>query len=245
MKKFDLQHYDGVLASGRVVRDLYLWRGWARAAWTWHQAADTRVFRPRLGCERQGDVVWIGNWGDEERSEELREFLLDPVRDLRLRARVHGVRYPASVLEELRAADIEYAGWIPNHEVPEVFACHALTVHVPRRPYTLLLPGIPSIRVFEALACGIPLVCAPWRDDEALFEPGTDYLVARDGDSMRRHVLDLLRDSEMARDLAAHGLATVRARHTCAHRVRELYGILRELGMRGVRIPPVPSLEEA
>src|SRR5919108_393851 len=59
----DLEHYDGVLAFGRVVRDLYLARGWARRAWIWHEAADTRVFRPLEGerREREGDLVWIGN----------------------------------------------------------------------------------------------------------------------------------------------------------------------------------------
>ena len=35
------------------------------------------------------------------------------------------------------------------------------TVHVPRRPYVKALPGIPTIRVFEALACGIPLDLFP------------------------------------------------------------------------------------
>ena len=56
--------------------------------------------------------------------------------------------------------------------MPEVFARFRVTVHVPRRPYVEALPGIPTIRVFEALACGIPLVCAPWDDAEGLFTPG-------------------------------------------------------------------------
>ena len=54
-----------------------------------------------------------------------------------------------------------------------------MTVHVPRRPYVEALPGIPTIRVFEALACGIPLVSAPWADSEGLFPPGRLPLVAR------------------------------------------------------------------
>ena len=61
----------------------------------------------------------------------------------------------------------------PNASAPEVFARHLATVHVPRRFYvTEQLPGIPTIRVFEALACGIPLVCAPWRDDRAPVHAG-------------------------------------------------------------------------
>src|SRR5947209_18416877 len=46
MAAYDLSHYDGVLAFGKVLRDLYLQRGWAARAWTWHEAADARVFRP-------------------------------------------------------------------------------------------------------------------------------------------------------------------------------------------------------
>src|SRR4029079_17497491 len=37
MAAYDLRHYDGVLAFGRVIRDLYLERGWAARAWTWHE----------------------------------------------------------------------------------------------------------------------------------------------------------------------------------------------------------------
>ena len=61
-----------------------------------------------------------------------------------------------------------------------------MTVHVPREPYARALPGVPTIRVFEALACGIPLLSAPWEDAEHLFTPGRDFLVARDGAQMRR-----------------------------------------------------------
>ena len=232
MAAYDLRHYDGVLAFGGVIRDLYRRHGWARQAWTWHEAADTRVFQPALAQEREGDLVWIGNWGDDERSAELREFLLEPVRALGLRARIHGVRYPQHALQELAAAGIEYAGWVANYRAPQVFARFGVTVHVPRRPYVQALPGIPTIRVFEALACGIPLVSAPWSDSEGLFEPGADFLVARDGTEMRRHLRDVLNDPALARGLAERGRRTVLARHTCANRVDELMRIHEEIAPR-------------
>ena len=228
MSAYDLRHYDGVLAFGGVIRDLYRRNGWARRAWTWHEAADPRVFSPRPS-QPEGDLVWIGNWGDEERTAELHEYLLDPVHALGLRARVHGVRYPDHARKSLADAGIDYAGWVPNHEAPAVFAKFRVTVHVPRRPYVLALPGIPTIRVFEALACGIPLVSAPWDDCEGLFEPGADFLVARDGAEMRLRLRDVLNDGEMARELAAHGRRTILARHTCAHRVDELMAIHDEI----------------
>ncbi|HVF98321.1 MAG TPA: glycosyltransferase [Chloroflexia bacterium] len=229
MAAYDLREYDGVLAYGRVLRDLYLSEGWTQYAWTWHEAADTRLFHPIGGEEHEGDVVWIGNWGDEERTAELHEFLLGPVKSLGLRARVYGVRYPRHAKEALASAGIEYGGWLPNFEVPRTFARYRVTVHVPRRPYTEALPGIPTIRPFETLACGIPLVSAPWNDVEGLFSPGGDFLVARDGEEMRDHLRLLLTDHDFARSLAARGLRTILERHTCAHRVNELLGIHAEL----------------
>ena len=110
-----------------------------------------------------------------------------------------------------------------------MFAHHLLTVHVPRRFYASVLPGIPTIRVFEALACGIPLLSAPWDDCEGLFTPGQDFLVARDGDAMTALARELAHDPARREALAAHGLATVRARHSCAHRVDELLGIVRQV----------------
>ena len=230
MAAYDLSHYDGVLAFGDVLRDLYLARGWAARAWTWHEAADARVFRPAAGVPPEGDLVWVGNWGDEERTAELHEFLLEPVKSLGLRARVHGVRYPDHAKQALAAAGIGYAGWLPNFAAPRVFAAFRATVHVMRRPYVQALPGIPTIRVFEALACGIPLVCSPWDDAERLFTPGKDYLVARDGAEMTRHLKLLTSDPAAARELAARGRATVLARHTCGHRVDELMRVVEELG---------------
>jgi spore maturation protein CgeB len=226
---YELSGYDAVLTYGKALTELYRTRGWARRAWTWHEAADVNVFFPRARKEFDGDVVWVGNWGDEERRAELREFLIGPVKALGLRAKVFGVRYPQDALDLLRDAGICYGGWLPNYRVPEIFARFKITVHIPRRPYVGLLPGIPTIRPFEALSCGIPLVCSPWLDAEQLFETGCDYLVARNGAEMKKHVRALLADKKMARDLTEHGLATIRARHTCAHRVDELMQIVAQI----------------
>jgi spore maturation protein CgeB len=221
---FPLDGYDGVLAFGAVLRERYLAAGWARRVWVWHEAADARLFRPLPGTPAEGDLVWIGNWGDGERSHELRTFLIEPAAALGLRANVHGVRYPDEAKAELAAAGIAYRGWLPNHAVPRAFAAHRVTIHVPRRPYVEALPGIPTIRVFEALACGIPLVCAPWRDSEGLFPAGS-YLVAEDGAAMRRQLEAVLNDGDLRASLVATGLAAITARHTCAHRAAELLAI--------------------
>jgi spore maturation protein CgeB len=119
--------------------------------------------------------------------------------------------------------------------VPAAYAAHGVTVHLPRRPYAEALPGVPTIRPFEALACGVPLVSAPWDDCEQLFSPGRDFLVAANGREMERHLDDVLHDPGLARSLRDHGLRTIAARHTCAHRVDELLDVAEELGLTGSR----------
>jgi spore maturation protein CgeB len=225
MADYDLAGYDGALVFGEAIAAIYRSRRWARRVWVWHEAADVRLFRPLPDRQKQGDLVWIGNWGDEERSAELHEFLLEPVKSLGLKARVYGVRYPAEALQALSAAGIEYGGWVPNFQAPAILARFRVTVHIPRRPYVRTLPGVPTIRPFEALACGIPLVCAPWDDAEHLFSPGKDYLVARNGTEMKRHLQRLLADPHLAAALSAHGRETILQRHSCAQRIDELLQI--------------------
>lgn len=226
---FDLSGFDGVLAFGEALSEVYRQRGWGDRVWTWHEAADLTRFHPPLQEAERNGLVWIGNWGDDERTEELERFLFAPAKAAGLPLDIFGVRYPDKARDMLRRYAAHYHGWAPNALAPEIFARHLATVHVPRRFYSTILPGIPTIRVFEALACGIPLVSAPWQDSENLFRPGTDFLVARDGPEMERHLKALAADPDLRASLVAHGLETIRARHSCAHRVDELLHILAQL----------------
>jgi spore maturation protein CgeB len=237
----DLSAYDGVLACGTLVHAAWVRRGWAGRAFVWHEAADVRVFRPRPAAPEQGDLVWIGDWGDDERARELAELLVEPARDLGLRARVHGVRYPAGALALLERCGIQHGGWVADFAVPDVLAGFRVTVHVPRRSHVEAL-AMPTIRIFEALACGIPIVSAPWPDVDDLFTAGRDYLVARDGREMRKHLSALVNDGAARAELARRGRTTILARHTCRHRVDELLAISRSLGIgeRGT-VPPVAA----
>jgi spore maturation protein CgeB len=233
---FDLLGYDGVLAFGESLAEVYRGWGWGDRVFVWHEAADTRLFRPPVEPTAREGLIWIGNWGDGERTTEIEEYLLAPAQDACLALEIHGVRYPSEALALLARYGVRYGSWIANAAVPEAFARRLATVHVPRRAYVEQLPGIPTIRVFEALACGIPLVSAPWRDDEGLFRPGEDFLFAADGEVMTDHLRALAADPDLRRGLAESGLETIRARHTCAHRAAELMAVVE-------RLSPAPALE--
>lgn len=228
--RLNLEAFDGVLAFGRSLAGLYR-RDFGKArVWTFHEAADTSLFRP-LESAKENDVVWIGNWGDDERTLELHEYLVRTAEALpELSFAVHGVRYPDASLRALDRAGIRFHGWIPNHRVPEVFARSRMTLHIPRGPYLDRLPGIPTIRPFEAMACGIPLLSTFWPDVEGLFRAGHDYVAVRTPAEMRHWIRRLVVDVDEAERIGRNALQTIRNRHTCEHRALELEGIAAELG---------------
>jgi spore maturation protein CgeB len=229
--QFRLDLFDGVLAFGEAIRRIYTGGFGIAKAWTFHEAADVEKFRP-LDLPRKIDLVWIGNWGDEERTKELTEFLVAPATsEPKRRTVVHGVRYPESALELLRGAGIDYRGYLPNLSAPHVYGSSKLALHVPRRQYANGLSGIPTIRVFEALSCGIPLVCSPWEDVEELFRPGQDYICVPNGEAMKAEIEHLLKDDKAREQMAASGMETIRKRHTCDHRAQQLVEICKELNI--------------
>jgi len=225
IRTFGVHQFDGVLAFGEALSCIYRDVFGIRRVWTLHEAADVTVFHPFETEEENADVIWIGNWGDNERSAEIREFFLAPAERLRDRRFViHGVRYPDDALQALDHAGVVYAGYLPNLNAPAAYAAARLTVHIPRQQYTRAMTGIPTIRVFEALACGIPLISAPWDDTERLFREG-DFLFVRDQQEMTRAIEYLLTDQAAAQEQARRGLETVLARHTCRHRAEQLLDI--------------------
>lgn len=229
IRLFGIDRFDGVLAFGDALRRIYHEQLGIRNVWTFHEAADTTVFRPHPHTDKTSDVIWIGNWGDGERSDEICEFLLRPAMALReLSFSVFGVRYPPSGQAALHSAGVRYGGYLPNLAAPATYATARMTVHIPRQQYTTAMHGIPTIRVFEALACGIPLISAPWNDTEHLFRKG-DILFVNNAGEMRHAMKRVLSDEQAAEQQALRGLETILANHTCTHRAQQLTYICEDL----------------
>lgn len=229
IRLFRTDQFDGILVFGEALRTIYRERFNIQRAWTLHEAADITVFHPLREKEKHRDIVWIGNWGDEERSREICQFLLRPAEELRHRSfTVYGVRYPAQAVAALERAGVEYRGYLPNLAGPEAYAASRITMHIPRLHYATAMLGIPTIRVFEALASGIPLISAPWPDTEHLFRED-DFCMVRSTNETCAAIEDLLSDHGCAQQQAERGLRTVLARHTCMHRAQELTGICEEI----------------
>ena len=184
--------YDGVLAFGETLADVYrrlgLGRSRVRLARGRRHAA---VPSARATKARARASSGSATGATTSAAQELVEFLLQPAREARPAARhLWRALSRRGAAHAARSMARAITAGCANAAAPDVFARHLATVHVPRRFYTQVLPGIPTIRVFEALACGIPLVSAPWDDCEHLFRAGEDFLMVRDGAEMARALRD-------------------------------------------------------
>lgn len=227
--RLNLAHYDGILAFGESLAQMYRGALGMPNVHVFHEAADTRTFFP-VQSEKEHDVVWIGNWGDDERADQIRDYLIGTAADLPgLQFMVHGVRYPKPVLRSFRKAGIRYRGWIANFDVPRVFAKARMTMHIMRSFYCTSLPGIPTIRPFEAMACGIPLITTRWFDAERLFDEGHDYLMAQSPEQMRQHIQRLTASERLRQEIAGNALQTIRNRHNCDVRAEQLEHICQDM----------------
>lgn len=225
MLKFHLHLFDGILAGGEALRRIYADGFGLRNVWTFHEAADVDHFVPHP-ASRRDHLVWIGNWGEQERTSELDEFLVQSAYHLsEQKFAAYGVRYPEEAIEWMRDAGIDFRGYLPNLEVPEVYSRSALALNLPRKQFANGLSGIPAPRMFQALACGVAVVSGPWQDSEGLFRR-EDFVRCETGVAMRNEIQSLLQDDKARRQIAANGLETVRRRHTCRHRAELLTEIL-------------------
>jgi spore maturation protein CgeB len=228
--RLGLEQFDHILAFSPSVAERYRALGFRNVS-VLHEAADTTVFKP-VAVPKSSDVVFVGNYGDGDRSAEIEDYVFGPRARLpKLRYAMYGVRYPAEVVARLNdGLDISYRGWLANADVPAVYSAARIVLHVPRRQYVELLPGTPTIRVFEALATRACLISLPWQDTDGLFSAGEDFAVANSPDEMHDLVEWLCRDDAARERIAEHGYRTILARHTCGHRADELLGLLERSG---------------
>jgi spore maturation protein CgeB len=218
----DLPGFDTVLAYSPSLAERHRQFGHPDVR-VLHEAADVTVFGPQP-VDKTDDVVFVGNCGEDDRREGLDRLLFGPRGALpNLRFAMYGVRYPESLLAAMRnGLNIDYRGRLANTDVPAAYSAARVVLHIPRRPYVELLPGTPTIRMFEALASGACLVSAPWPDTDGLFQAGTDYLVAETACEMREALDWLCRDDASREGFGKRGRETILARHTCDHRAQQL-----------------------
>jgi spore maturation protein CgeB len=177
----------------------------------------------------------MGTYSDD-RQPGLDKLLLQPARQCPdARFVVAGPQYPADIAWP---ANVEYRPHLPPAEHRDFYNGQRFTLNITRAD--MIQAGwSPSVRLFEAAACGTPIVSDRWEGIESLLVPGREILLA----SSAQEVLGALRGvgEDERLEMAARARARILAEHTAAHRAEQLEGYALELlgagAGAGVRLP--------
>ncbi|WP_027566457.1 glycosyltransferase [Bradyrhizobium sp. URHA0013] len=194
-------------------------------------SADTDIYAPQR-AEKKWALGYLGTYS-EDRQPVLDQLLLAPARTLsREQFVVAGAQYPGEVVWPANVARIEHL--TPRHH-PGFYAEQRFTLNATRADMRAL--GFsPSVRLFEAAACGTPVISDRWPGIETVFEPSREILLA----SSPRDVVEILRDmpEEQRRTIAENARRRVLADHTSDHRARQVETYYAEASVRRRRKAP-------
>jgi spore maturation protein CgeB len=195
-------------------------RDWgARRARALYCAVDADRYAP-LDLQPRYDLGYLGTYSDD-RQPTVERLLLEPARRLpHARFAVAGPQYP----EEIEwAANVERVEHLPPRDHPEFYAAQRFTLNVTRAD--MVRAGwSPSVRLFEAAACGVPAISDWWQGLDSFFRPGSEILVARRAVDV---VAALRRDD--APEIGERARRRVLAEHTADRRAEELEALVGEL----------------
>lgn len=196
-----LVHLEDVLGSPR-----------ARA---FYCLVDERAYAP-TDVDRTWALGYLGTWS-ADRQPVLEELLVGPALQLPQESFVvAGPQYPGDIAWP---GNVQRTEHLPPAEHAAFYNAQRLTLNVTRAD--MVRAGwSPSVRLFEAAACGVPIVSDWWEGLDAFFSPGREILVARSGADVVRHLGEV--DDERRAAIGAAARSRVLAEHTAEHRVDEL-----------------------
>lgn len=212
-----LADYDLVLSyTGGAALDALRQRLGARRVLPLYGHVDPAVHRPAAPAQHyRADLSYLGTWS-ADRQAAVEALLVEPARGRpERRFLIGGAQYPQDFPW---APNIYFVRHLPPGEHPAFFSSSRLTLNLTREAMAEM-GWCPSGRLFEAAACGAPLLSDTWEGLDAFFAPGEEILVARNtADAL--DAIDLP-DAELKR-IAANARARVLAEHTSDRRVEEL-----------------------
>jgi spore maturation protein CgeB len=173
--------------------------------------------------EPRWDLGYLGTYS-ADRQPGLDRLLLEPAgRDPGLRFLVAGPQYP----EELRWPDnVTRLPHVEPARHPSLYGSQRFTLNITRSD--MIAAGwSPSVRLFEAAACGTTILSDAWEGLETLFQPGREILLPRSAAEVLEILREMPEQERMA--LGARARERVLSGHTAAHRARELEGYVAEL----------------
>jgi spore maturation protein CgeB len=217
--------------SGGDVLDTLSRRHGAQAAHAFFCSVDPKEYFP-LPLVPKYDLGYLGTYS-ADRQPRLDALLCDPAREWPSgKFIVAGAQYPKGLDWPNNVVRVDH---VPPHLHARFYNSQRFTLNVTRDD--MVASGFsPSVRLFEAAACGVPILSDSWPGLDELFTPDEEILIVRGTRDVLRNLRQL--SSDEARTIGARARARVLAAHTSEHRAREL-----EQHVAAARPAPTPPLE--
>lgn len=193
----------------------------ARKARALYCSADPDLYYPET-CERKWILGYLGTYSSD-RQPLLDRYVMQPARELILeRFVVAGSQYPSGIEWPPNVERIEH---LSPDQHRRFYNSQKFTLNVTRAD--MVRAGYsPSVRLFEAAACGTPILSDDWAGIESVFVPGKEILVVRSPEDARRYLKEMPEEERLLLGKCAR--ERVLSSHTAAHRARELENAIRE-----------------
>ena len=204
------------------------------AAHPFHCFVDPSLYYPEASREKKWVLGYLGTFS-VDRQPALERLLLEPAGMEPAAAMVvAGPLYPETIRWP---ANVERIPHLSPADHRAFYNAQRFTLNITRAE--MLRAGFsPSVRLFEAAACGTPIITDPWEGLEEFFTPGEEILVADSAGEMLAVLRDL--SEQQARELGRRGRNRVLAEHTAAHRAAELEALIAR-GAAPQRFPAADS----
>jgi spore maturation protein CgeB len=208
-------------SGGPILKRLHSQFGALRPR-AFYCSVEPRDYYPEPETPQRYDLGYLGTYS-ADRQPALERLLIEPARQWsKGRFAVAGAQYPSAIEWPV---NVERTDHLAPSAHRYFYNSQRLTLNVTRAD--MIASGYsPSVRLFEAAACGVPIMTDEWNGLDEFFEPGRDILIARSTPDALSCVRAL--DAETLQSIGARARGRVLARHTAAHRARELEAHVRE-----------------
>jgi len=179
-------------------------------------SVDPAIYHPEPDRRKRWDLGYLGTYG-EDRQPALNALLVEPARQWHGgRFIVAGPLYPAHLKWPKNVARVHH---LPPGEHRAFYNAQRYTLNVTRAD--MVRAGYsPSVRLFEAAACGTPIISDRWDGLETIFKPGSEILLAAEASESLRLLREIPEEERLR--IGDRARRRVLAKHTAAHRAAEL-----------------------
>jgi spore maturation protein CgeB len=197
----------------------------ARFAAPLYCSVDPDLYFPQP-ASRKWELGYLGTYSDD-RQPNLERLMLEPAARMpAAKFVVAGSLYPTDIEWPANVMRIDH---LPGSGHRKFYNSQKFTLNVTRR--RMIESGYsPSVRLFEAGACGVPIISDRWRGIEEVLEPGKEILIADSAEESAEY-LRSIKDAEAVR-IGKRARARILAEHTSAVRSSQLETYFKKLTRR-------------